>query len=201
MTLKSSHTMPFQGGIHMERRSRRVILFCLSFVLIASTAFATQILYQSPQQLGQQSSLVVRGKVVSVDSYWNDDHSKIFTRTRVGVDETYKGVDEPVVDIIQLGGVVDNVRVTVHGALQWAPGEEVLLFAERQDTGDFRVTGFSQGKFHIERDHDTGVAYVDSPPLDGVELVGASGADGIKRPTKSQKVTVDTFVDQALGRR
>lgn len=185
----------------MERRSRGVILFCVFIVLTASTALATQILYQSPQQLGQQSSLVVRGKVVSVDSYWNDDHSKIFTRTRVGVDETYKGVDEPTVDIIQLGGVVDNVRVTVHGALQWTPGEEVLLFAERQTTGNFRVTGFSQGKFQIERDPDTGVAYVDSPPLDGVELVGASGVDGIKRPTKSQKVTVDTFVDQALGRR
>lgn len=185
----------------MERRFRGAILFCLLIVLIASTTFATQILYQSPQQLGQQSALVVRGKVVSVDSYWNADHSKIFTRTRVGVDEIYKGAEEPTVEIIQLGGVVDNVRVTVHGALQWVPGEEVLLFVERQDTGDFRVAGFSQGKFHIERDPETGVAYVDSPPLDGVELVGVSGIDGIKRPTKSEKVTLDTFVDQALGRR
>ena len=185
----------------MERRSRGAILFCIFVVSIASTALATQILYQSPQQLGQQSALVVRGKVVSVDSYWNDTHTKIFTRTRVGVDETYKGVGEPTIDIIQLGGVVDNVRVTVHGALQWTPGEEVLLFVERQDTGNFRVTGFSQGKFRIERDPKTGVAYIDSPPLHGVEVLGASAADGITRPIKSEKVTLGTFVDEALGRR
>jgi hypothetical protein len=185
----------------MERRSRGIILVCAIIVSIASTALATQIVYQSPQQLGEHSALVVRGKVVSVESYWNADHSKIFTRTRVGVDETYKGADQPTVDIVQLGGVVDNVRVTVHGALQWVPGEEVLLFVERQDSGGYRVSGFSQGKFHIERDPKTGVAYVNAPSLDGVELVGASGADGIRRPTKSDKVTVDTFVDQALGRR
>lgn len=185
----------------MRLRINICVVLCAVFVLAAVTAIATQIVYSSPKQLGQQSETVVRGKVLSVESYWNDTHTKILTRTRIGVDETYKGTEQPAVDIVQLGGVVDNVRVTVHGALQWRVGEEVLLFAERYDATSFRVCGFSQGKFHVERDPDTGVAYVTSPALDGVELVGASAADGMKRPTKSERVTLETFVDEALGRR
>jgi hypothetical protein len=176
-------------------------LLSIFLILIAVTASATQILYQSPQQMGRDSETVVRGKVISVQSYWNDTHTKIFTRTRIGVDETYKGTASPSIEILQLGGVVDNVRVTVHGALQWRVGEEVLLFAERYDATSYRVSGFSQGKFHVDRDPETRVAYVTAPALDDVELRGASAVDGMQRPTKSERVTLETFVDQALGRR
>ena len=185
----------------MRLRISISMLLCLICVVTATAVLATQILYSSPQQMGQQSQTVVRGKVSSVESYWNDTHTKIFTRTRISVDETYKGAEQAAIDIIQLGGVVDGVRVTVHGALQWHVGEEVLLFAERYDAAHYRVSGFSQGKFHVERDPDTGVAYVTAPALDDVDLVGAAGAQGIQRPTKSERVTLETFVDQALGRR
>ena len=153
--------MPLQGGIRMRLRISIYVLLCSVLVLTAVTASATQILYRSPKQMGQESETAVRGTVVSVESYWNDTHSKIFTRTRISVDETYKGAEQAAIDIIQLGGVVDGVRVTVHGALQWHVGEEVLLFAERYDAAHYRVSGFSQGKFEVERDPETGV--IDHP--------------------------------------
>ena len=111
---------------------------------------------------------------------------------------THKGAARSTVRVVQLGGVVGNVRQTVAGALSWQPGEEVVLFLEAMPDGGHRVSGFSQGKFRVERDPDTGRAFVQSPPLDGVELVGAP--DGALPAGDMEKTTVDRFIRQALGR-
>lgn len=178
-------------------------LACLSLLVagVTATAFATQIAYLTPRELGQQSELVFRGKVVSVNSYWNDKHTKIFTRTRVAVDETYKGSSWAVVDVVQLGGTVGKVKVTVQGALQWNVGEEVLLFAEPYDTGSFQVSGFSQGKFGIKRNARTGTAYVQAPQAEGVTLLGAPSVQGLIQTSGTERVPLEAFVNQALGRR
>lgn len=178
------------------------LLMCILLLLegLAALAYATQIAYRSPQDLGEQSVLVVRGKVQSVESYWNSKHTKIFTRTRIAVYETYKGSARPMIDLVQLGGVVDNVKVTVQGALQWRVGEEVLLFAEPYDAASYQVSGFSQGKFTIERDRATGVAYVDAPAAEGVSLLGAPAPQKPSRAPLEQRATLEQFVGQALGR-
>ena len=170
-------------------------------ILLAASAFATQIVYRSPQQLGQQSAMVVSGTVQSVQSYWNDKHTKIFTRTRIAVDETFKGETKRSIDIVQMGGTVGTVKVTVHGALQWAPGEEVLLFAEKLDAVDYRIAGFSQGKFEIERDPVTGRKYINRPALEGVEILGAPSEQQLKQVSKLKKVSLEQFVNQALEKR
>jgi hypothetical protein len=158
-------------------------LFLLVLNFSVPLSKATQILYQSPQQLGEQSSLVVRGKVTSTRSFWNDQRTKVFTETHIAVDETYKGGDVATLRVVQLGGVVDNIRVTVSGALQWTPGEEVLLFVEPYRADAYQVSGFSQGKFNVKRDPQTGKAFIQRPALEGVEIMGA----------------LDVFVNRALG--
>jgi len=185
----------------MTRSIVPLVAFFLIGCCLVCAVHATQVMYQTPQQKGAQSALLVRGKVLSTESYWNASHTKIFTRTQIAVDETYKGPDQPAIDIIQIGGTVDKVKVTVQGALQWEPGVEVLLFAEPYDAASYQVSGFSQGKFGIERDPKTGVAFVNAPPLEGTALVGAPGADSMTRPGKSEKVTLEQFVNRALGRR
>jgi hypothetical protein len=145
---------------------RATIVLCVSILALMasfSAANATQIIAMSPQKMGQTASEVVRGSVTSVQSYWNASHTKIFTETVVAVDETYKGSATGQVTLLQLGGEVDGVRVTVHGALSWTAGEEVLLFLEPYTEGRFHVSGFSQGKFAVERDPVTGRAFVRAP--------------------------------------
>jgi len=179
------------------------VLACVSILVagVVAVASATQLAYLTPQELGQQSELVFRGKVVSVNSYWNDKHTKVFTRTRVAVDETYKGSSWAVVDVVQLGGTVGKVKVTVQGTLQWNVGEEVLLFAESYDAGSFQVSGFSQGKFGIKRDSRTGAAYVQAPQVEGVTLLGAPSVQGPIQTSGTERVPLEVFVNQALGRR
>jgi len=189
------------------RRSIAVVILTLIVLLsgeLVGWAYATQLIYKSPQDLGREAQLFLRGRVQSVESYWNSAHTKIFTRTVVAVDETYKGNAGQTVEIVQLGGTVGNIKVSVQGALTWRPGEEVLLFAEPFDGQAFQVSGFSQGKFLVQRDPDTGVAYVQAPALAGAALLGAPAAGaparrGTSRIGDGQRLTVEEFVSQALG--
>jgi hypothetical protein len=178
-----------------------VLLTATRLALNDEPASATQIKYRTAPELGQQSQLVVRGKVVGVRSYWNDNHTKIFTETTVATEETYKGNAGPVVKLTQLGGTVDHVKVTVSGAVRWKTGEEVLLFLEPYTAGTYHVSGFSQGKFTIERDPVTGNAFVHQAPLGDAEMLGAPSSRTGITPGRSGRITLNEFLSQALGQR
>jgi hypothetical protein len=167
-------------------------------VLIALTTFAqaTQIIYRSPQQMGEESALVVQGRVTTVRSYWNDSHTKIFTETQVAVDESYKGGAGGTVSVVQLGGIVGHVQMKVEGALAWNPGEEVLLFLEPAGGDRYMVYGLSQGKYDIERD-DRGRPFVRRGALDSVQMLEAPESGTHEK----NKVPLNTFIDKALGGR
>jgi hypothetical protein len=171
------------------------VLF-LSFII--TPVLSTQIIYRSPNQMGLESPLVVQGKVSSVQSFWNEKQTKIFTETVIEIEQTFKGQNRRSARILQLGGVVDNVRMTVHGALSWKPGEEVLLFLEEYDSDRFRVAGFSQGKFNIERDPATGDPFVSRPALEGSEVLGAPGKEHAVPATRPVRVPLQQFVNEAL---
>jgi hypothetical protein len=173
----------------------------VALLFVCSVAEATQVEYRTPRQLGDESSLVVQGTVQSTRAYWNATHTKILTEARIDVASAHKGADPGVVSVLQLGGVIDNVRMSVAGALSWRVGEEVLLFLEPMRDGSHRVSGFSQGKFRVERDVETGNPFVHAPTMDGVELLGAPSADGSIPQATITRMTVDKFINQALGRR
>ncbi len=169
---------------------------CLILALSAYCVFATQIEYRSPRDLGRESSLIVRGKVAAVRSFWNDTGTKVFTETTVVVDETYKGRRAASVSVRQLGGVVGHVRVNVDGAPVWKEGEEVLLFLEPFNGASFQVAGFSQGKYTIERDSRTGEPFVRGPALDDVELIGVSRE---ALPDREEgRMLLESFINRAL---
>ena len=100
----------------MNRTVKVLGAVVLALTLMAPLAWATQVLYRSPQQMGTESSLVVRGEVTSVRSYWNDSHTKILTETSISIGDTYKGASGGTISVVQLGGVVGHVRVNVHGS-------------------------------------------------------------------------------------
>jgi hypothetical protein len=175
----------------------------LALALLAPLADATQVIYRTPRQLGEDAALVVDGRVTNVRAYWNETQSKIFTEATVHVGGTHKGDAGSTVRIVQLGGVVDNVRMTVHGALQWTVGEEVLLFLEPSVPGAYQVAGFSQGKYRIERDRRSGRPFVQQVLSDGAELVDAPDAsrDALARAAQPPKLALDKFLDDVFGRK
>ena len=167
-------------------------------VVLSAVSHATQIVYQTPRQMGATSTIVVEGRVSNVRTFWNGDRTKILTEAQIAVSASHKGQAPGIVRVLQLGGTVGHVKANVAGALTWQPDEEVLLFLEVMPGGAHRVSGFSQGKYRVERDASTGQRFVVAPSLEGVELVGAP--DGGVPPARLERVEVNRFVSEALGK-
>lgn len=180
----------------MNPRARVSPILVLSLCVFTGMVHATQIIHRTVEQLGNESTEVIRGKVAAIQSYWNSDKSKIYTEVIINVDESYKGSGQRTVRLVQLGGVVDNVKVTVHGALQWRANEEVLLFLEPYKGGAYHVSGFSQGKFTIERDPISGAPFVKGRNVTDSQLVGAPKG---KRKKGAETIPLDSFIEKALA--
>lgn len=170
----------------------RRILAVLVLLFVSLPATATQVEYLPIETLGSESPVVVRGEVTDVRTFWNEDRTRILTETTVRVDERFKGPASREVRIVQLGGELEGVRMTVAGALEWIPGEEVVLFLEDSLPGRYRVAGFSQGRFDVQVDPRTGEEFVQQAGLSGAELVGVS------RSVRSGRMQITDLLRRAL---
>jgi hypothetical protein len=170
----------------------------LSPLLATLPAQATQILLQTPQEMGSTSELVAQGTVSEVRSFWNESGTKIFTEVRVDVTQAHKGFARGSLNIVQLGGEVDGVRMSVAGTPSWQIGEEILVFLEASKNGGYRVAGFSQGKFLVERDARTGEAFVRRPALLDTELMARAGVVAPDGADGELRIPLDRFLDESL---
>lgn len=191
----------------MQRPFGLLILALL--LLLPAAAEGSTFVALDEEELAAASAAVVRGRVVSVDSFWNPSHTLIVTEATVEVEKALLGEAPPYIIVRTAGGVVEDYRVVAHGFPTFSESERVLLFISRDDVrplglveprGDqpsFRVTGFAQGHFRILTNRFGQDVVV--PTLDAdIELVRRDGRS-IRRPTAQ---TLETFEArlQRLGR-
>ncbi len=70
------------------------------------------------------ADLVVEAKVISTESFWDDNHRMIYTNNTLEVYKVFKGADNsPYINLVTEGGTVGLERVTSHPALELAIGE------------------------------------------------------------------------------
>ncbi len=133
------------------------LLVLLVLILPAAPASATTLVRMSLDQLAEASTEIVRAHVVSQQTAWNPQHTRIYTYTTLALDQTYKG-DPPSSPVIQQpGGTVGKTRVFVAGTVQFHTQTGYLLFLERSsaDTSKFLLVGMVQGAYRIYRDEKT----------------------------------------------
>lgn len=133
---------------------RALMLAAVVWALAAPPVSATLILPQSLDTLTRTSSHVLHGKVLSMESRWNDEGTLIVTDVYLDVAEAFKGrIGGPVVLTLH-GGRVDDLVLDVVGSPTFQVGEEVLIFARRQPDGSFNIPDLYQGKYRVEREAD-----------------------------------------------
>jgi hypothetical protein len=128
----------------------------LALFLLPAASLATTVLRADVPALTRLSDAVVRGRVVSLQSHWTADGLRIVTDVRLEVVEALKGAPGRTITIRQPGGTVGNIGQRVSGLASFKPGEEVVVFLERQGPVHV-VAGLAQGKFHLERLKDGSV--------------------------------------------
>ncbi|HZP00128.1 MAG TPA: hypothetical protein VFD30_07530 [Terriglobia bacterium] len=136
----------------------RVLLWIVIFGLWASpTLRATTLVRLSLEQLTQASTAIVQGRVVSQESRWNPEHTRILTYTTIAVNQPIKGNPPATLVIEQPGGKIGNIHTFVAGSVRFRPQIEYMLFLEpsSRDMSQYLVVGMMQGALRIYRDAET----------------------------------------------
>ena len=152
-----------QGGndttlIGTKRRNSLCLpLAMLMAILFAASASATTLVRMSLDQLAEASTEIIRGHVVSQQTLWNPQHTRIYTYTTLALDQTYKGNPPSLPVVQQPGGTIGKVRVFVAGTVQFHAQASYMLFLERSgaDPSKFLLVGMMQGAYRIYRDAET----------------------------------------------
>jgi hypothetical protein len=121
--------------------------------------------------------------VASVSAAWDDKHERILTTIDLAVVEAWKGPMTPAshVKVVQPGGTVGDIQMTVFGMSQFTPGERALVFL-RGTPQAASVVGMAQGKRLVRRDAGTGRWMVHAPERAGASFVLAPQASKATTP-------------------
>lgn len=148
--------------------SYRFLFLILIFFGFQLTAFAqnqAQASKETPLQkeasrikkLSKGADVIVTGKVTQKKSNWNENKTKIYTRTTVQVDEYLKGENKGnFVEISYPGGEVGDIGEVYTHMPKFDENEEVLVFLKKdeKDKG-YNVLNGEAGKIKIHLDQKT----------------------------------------------
>jgi hypothetical protein len=129
-----------------RRPLRAAVLLLFTPALLVATIIL-------PRDLGAMASAstdIIRGKVVSMESRWNDDKTLIVTDVQLQVTEVFKGKAAPQATLELLGGRVEEIALDVVGSPSFALGEDVVVFATAGKDGRLRLPSLAQEKFTVE---------------------------------------------------
>lgn len=122
----------------------------------------------STEELTGEADVIIEGDVMQVSSYWNDDHTSIYTEAVVVVNEPIKGSAATLIRVRHEGGEVGNVGLKISDMESFQNGERVLVFLKSDQNKikeDVYVpVGKAQGKYRIDhngiaRKHGFSLAY------------------------------------------
>ena len=135
---------------------RVLLIVGLLALLTAAPVHATTLVRLTLEQLAMASSNIVRARVISQESRWNAEHTRIFTYTKLAVSQSLKGQAASTIEIVQPGGSVGNFHVRVPGSAALHLDKEYVLFLEpSKQTQNYIVVGMAQGAYHVYRDAKT----------------------------------------------
>lgn len=136
---------------------RLLLSVAVASLVATPQLWATTLVRLSLEQLTQASTAIVQGRVISQESRWNPEHTRIFTYTSIAVSQADKGNPPSTFVIEQPGGKVGNIHTFVAGVVHFRPETEYMLFLEpsSRDASQYLVVGMVQGALRIYRDAAT----------------------------------------------
>ena len=138
-----------------RRILRAVSLLIVSIGLLwASAAAATVMLYADLARLVELSDVIVQGRVVDQDTFFDEKADEIATITTVEVDHAYLGKVGKTVAFRQWGGNHGELMAKIPGDAHFEPYEEVVLFladGKGQYAGMRYLVALGQSKYTVFR--------------------------------------------------
>ncbi len=134
-------------------------LFLLSAILLicSQANFATTVVIPSDDSLVIESRAIVRGRVLSVGTAFDETRQRVYTYITLRVQEVIKGqISERKIVIKELGGQTSDVGTLIYGAPRYTPDQNVILYLDTWGDGSYRTRHMYLGKYNIVTDAATG---------------------------------------------
>jgi hypothetical protein len=131
-----------------------VATFAISFIGIK----ATTVVPPTFDQLVQQAELIFQGTVTDVRSVWEGQGAQrhIDTYVTFQVGESVKNDAGSSYTIRLLGGTVGEDSLVITDVPNFHVGDQEILFVEHNYDQFVPLVGISHGRFHVQRDEETG---------------------------------------------
>ena len=148
-----THALTRCGG-----RLAAVALTVVLVVFATAPVHATSVVKLNDEQLVQLSSTVAEGRVTSVRSEWNANHTQIFTSVTIQVSSQIKGTTprSGFLVVRLLGGRVGDVVMELIDQPTFTVDEDVIVFLDATSPQYTPITGLYQGKLTVAPDPATG---------------------------------------------
>src|SRR5256714_3546259 len=148
-------------------------LIAIGFVRVS----ATIVVPPTFEQLVQQAELIFQGTVTDVRSVWEGEGAQrhIDTYVTFQIGENVKGNAGSSYTIRILGGTVGDETMEVTDTPKFKLGDSDILFVEHNNDQFVPLVGINHGRFHVQRDEQTGrdiVVNGEGEPVRDVTKVG-----------------------------
>ena len=129
---------------------RSLVLCCL--LLFPVVVSASQFVKLPFDEVARGATLVVRGTMGPVTSGWDDEHQIIYSSAQLEVSRYIAGFGPNVLQVREIGGTVGGYTQEAIGFPVLQEGQEVVLFLTRwDDSSDWRIHEYSQGKYSLRQ--------------------------------------------------
>ncbi|MDB4982089.1 MAG: hypothetical protein JWM82_2841 [Myxococcales bacterium] len=164
----------------LPRLAPRAAAFAIALALSgALPARASLIVALDTPAMVERSDHIAVVDVASVAAAWDDKHERILTTIALDVVEVWKGPMTPAarLTIVQPGGTVGDMQMTVFGMTRFSPGERALVFLRGTTAAaNLNVVGMAQGKRLLTREAATGKWMVRAADPAGASFVRVDAA-------------------------
>jgi len=144
-------------------RNFAIVVMCLALTAAAGAATVAPLSFD---ELVNESTTVVYGRVSEVRGQWSDDRRRIDSFVTVEVFGRYKGSPGETLTCAVPGGTVGRYMNLVPGAPTFTPGDRAVLFLTSRGPRLPITTGFTQGIYRVTVDARTGTAVVVPPAIE-----------------------------------
>lgn len=177
----------------------RFLFLLLPLLALAQSSLATTVVVPTDDDMIVGARAILRGKVVAIDSSFDENHRRIYTYVTVKVQEVIKGsITERFVVLKELGGQVGLEGLRVFGNPQFTRGERVVLYLDTWKDGSLRTHQMFLGKFSITADKATGKEVVVRGSPDENVDVRPNSAQSIGAIT--DRMELSSYLEMLRGR-
>jgi hypothetical protein len=119
---------------------------------------ATTVVPPTFEQLVQQAELIFQGTVTDSRSVWEGEGGQRHIETYItfNIEDNLKGQPGTSYTIRMLGGTVGDETLEVTDTPKFKVGDREILFVEHNNDQFVPLVGIGYGRFHVQKDEQTG---------------------------------------------